>query len=269
MKESIKFHEIVELNRLNANCISLWHALAIKLNKLYRPNEFTMTIEELKLMSGLNKNAIYTARNKLRQLKLIDFEIRSGNQCAVYRIIPQLSNKSVSRIGTQSMTQGRTQDMTQYVTQSMTQAMTIPKRQREKTKTKKEDISDKSDISKKVPFGNFLHVYLTEQEHTRLVSEFGEDTQEIIQFLDDWIEMKGNYKAKSHYLAIKKWVITAFKEQKLKEKSQEIKEQELENRIQKQKYGGNNYGQNWSNNSKYEYGKTQQNGEPWCTKYPE
>ncbi|BED92051.1 MAG: hypothetical protein CfP315_0625 [Candidatus Improbicoccus pseudotrichonymphae] len=275
MKESIRFHEIVELNRLNTNCISLWHALAIKLNRLYRPNEFTMTIEELKLMSGLNKNAIYAARNKLKQLGLIEFEIRSGNQCAVYRVIPQKSNKIVSHIGTQDMTQGSTQDMTQCMTQSMTQPMTIPKREKTKIKTKKESISTDVDIPKKSPYGNFSHVFLTEQEYSKLISKYKDEVSGIIQFLDDWIEMKGFYKSKSHYLAIKKWVITAFNEQKLKEKAQKLKEKELsdkENRQNNYQNGGNNYGQNekhWSNHPSYEKGKINRSGEPWCTKYPE
>ena len=36
--------------------------------------------------------------------------------------------------------------------------------------------------------------------------------EELITYLDEYIEMKG-YKAKSHYLCIKKWVVDAVKKQ--------------------------------------------------------
>ena len=40
-------------------------------------------------------------------------------------------------------------------------------------------------------------------------------TDDCIRFLDEYIEMKG-YKAKNHYLCIKKWVLDAVKEQRRK-----------------------------------------------------
>lgn len=44
-------------------------------------------------------------------------------------------------------------------------------------------------------------------------------TQKAITFLDEHIEMKG-YKAKSHYLAIRKWVVDAVKEKERKDQRQ-------------------------------------------------
>ena len=38
----------------------------------------------------------------------------------------------------------------------------------------------------------------------------------MIEFLDEYIEMKG-YKAKNHYLAIRRWVNDAVKEQKARQ----------------------------------------------------
>jgi hypothetical protein len=61
-------------------------------------------------------------------------------------------------------------------------------------------------------FGEYSHVLLTEDQRAKLIDEYGEDlTAKAITFLDEYIEMKG-YKAKNHYLAIKKWVIDAVKE---------------------------------------------------------
>lgn len=61
-------------------------------------------------------------------------------------------------------------------------------------------------------YGEYAHVLLKEVEVKKLSDEFGEVlTQKAITFLDEYIEMKG-YKAKNHYLCIRKWVIDAVKE---------------------------------------------------------
>lgn len=64
--------------------------------------------------------------------------------------------------------------------------------------------------------GKYKNVLLTDDELSKLTSEYGESmTGELIVFLDEYIEMKG-YKAKSHYLAIKKWVVDAVNERREK-----------------------------------------------------
>ncbi len=63
-------------------------------------------------------------------------------------------------------------------------------------------------------YGDYNHVRLTDKEKETLETEFGkEETEEAITFLDEYIERKG-YKAKSHYLCIRKWVFNAVKEDK-------------------------------------------------------
>lgn len=71
--------------------------------------------------------------------------------------------------------------------------------------------------------GEHGHVLLTDAEEAKLRQEFGEKADEAIAYLDDYIELKG-YKAKSHYLAIRKWVMNALREQTLR--SQEIEQRE-------------------------------------------
>lgn len=62
-------------------------------------------------------------------------------------------------------------------------------------------------------YGEYNHVLLTDKELNRLKDEIGEkNTESAIKLLDEAIEMKG-YKYKSHYLAIKKWVLTSLKQQ--------------------------------------------------------
>lgn len=62
--------------------------------------------------------------------------------------------------------------------------------------------------------GEFSHVMLTDAEMGKLEADLGKEmTDDCIAFLDEYIERKG-YKAKSHYLTIKKWVIDAVKREK-------------------------------------------------------
>jgi hypothetical protein len=79
------------------------------------------------------------------------------------------------------------------------------------------DSKDNNNIKHK--HGEYKHVLLTDKERDRLMDEFGEaETSEAIKYLDEYIEMKG-YKAKSHYLAIRKWVFDAVKRDKPKKQN--------------------------------------------------
>ena len=70
----------------------------------------------------------------------------------------------------------------------------------------------KSEKPVKHKYGEYQHVLLSDAEYTKLRTENGTEMAEnAITFLDEYIEMKG-YKAKNHYLAIRKWVIDAVKE---------------------------------------------------------
>ena len=63
-------------------------------------------------------------------------------------------------------------------------------------------------------FGEYKHVLLKDSELEKLQHELGDEmTQACITYLDEYIEMKG-YKAKSHYLCIKKWVVNAVNEKR-------------------------------------------------------
>ena len=69
-------------------------------------------------------------------------------------------------------------------------------------------------------YGEYKHVMLKDSDIEKLNNEIGVDlTQACITHLDEYIEMKG-YKAKNHYLAIKKWVIDAVKERQAKRQNQ-------------------------------------------------
>ena len=77
----------------------------------------------------------------------------------------------------------------------------------DKTKDIKTNKKEKKETKNK--YGEYKHVLLTQNEYNTLVSDYP-NYNELITYLDEYIEMKG-YKAKSHYLCIKKWVVDAVK----------------------------------------------------------
>jgi len=78
-----------------------------------------------------------------------------------------------------------------------------------KITTTKEDKEVKK--NKKHIYGEYKNVRLTDSELDKLKEEFGTKTaDDCITYLDEYIEMKGT-KYKSHYLAIRKWVVDAVK----------------------------------------------------------
>ena len=87
-----------------------------------------------------------------------------------------------------------------------------------------EDIVNKKESKNK--YGTFNNVLLTQTEYEKLQQEFT-DHEEAIDYLSEYIELKG-YKAKSHYLALRKWVFTALKEQKVKEAELQKREERLQ-----------------------------------------
>ena len=64
-----------------------------------------------------------------------------------------------------------------------------------------------------------------EKEYISLVECYGQElTTQLITYLDEYIEMKG-YKAKSHFLCMKRWVIDAVKNNRYKNTRQPIRKE--------------------------------------------
>lgn len=64
--------------------------------------------------------------------------------------------------------------------------------------------------TKKHKYGEYKHVLLTDDDLKYLKNKYT-NYEELIKYLDEYIEMKG-YKAKNHKLAIEKWVVDAVNE---------------------------------------------------------
>lgn len=79
---------------------------------------------------------------------------------------------------------------------------------KDKDKEKKKESKNK--------YGTLKNVLLTPKEFETLKEEYPNDYLEAIEFLSEYMAMK-NYKAKSHYLALRKWVFDALRERRVKE----------------------------------------------------
>lgn len=81
------------------------------------------------------------------------------------------------------------------------------------TRVEKESQPDKpSSPSPKHKYGAYKNVLLTEKEYQSLIKL--QDGEKAIEFLSEYREYKG-YKAKSDFLAIKKWVFEAMSERRV------------------------------------------------------
>lgn len=102
--------------------------------------------------------------------------------------------------------------------------VSIKEKENIKEKALSETKVSTSDTAKasKHKYGEYKHVLLKDEELQKLQKDYS-NWEDLIKYLDEYIEMKG-YKAKSHYLAIKKWVVEAIKKNKSKSNTKEVEE---------------------------------------------
>ena len=88
--------------------------------------------------------------------------------------------------------------------------------------TASEDKSSTADTAKasKHKYGEYKNVLLKDEELQKLKNDYS-NWENLIKYLDEYIEMKG-YKAKSHYLCIKKWVVKAVNKNSEKSDKEEF-----------------------------------------------
>lgn len=78
-------------------------------------------------------------------------------------------------------------------------------------------------------YGEYNNVLLTDEELQKLKDNYN-NWEDLIKYLDEYIEMKG-YKAKSHYLCIKKWVVDAVRQHTPKKEETDEERIERMNKI--------------------------------------
>lgn len=102
--EAFAFYDWLETNPLGTSCIALWHAFMHIAIKAGCPDKFAVAVSVLEAKTGLKRDALYDARNKLQQAGRIKWETRKGNQSALYQICPFVSDKP-TQIPTQKFTE--------------------------------------------------------------------------------------------------------------------------------------------------------------------
>jgi len=88
IQEINAFYDWLETNPISDTAIALWHTLMHVNNKAGWITEFAVAISTLEAKSGMKKDAVLRARNRLQQVGRITFQSRNGQQSAIYTIIP-------------------------------------------------------------------------------------------------------------------------------------------------------------------------------------
>lgn len=111
--------------------------------------------------------------------------------------------------------------------------------QNNKEKTEKREIAARPSPAPvpKHMYGEYKNVFLTDLEYQKLHSDYP-NADEAISFFSEYLKIK-DYKAKSHYLAIRKWVFKALKEEDIRTKEIEQREERI-NRNQRPSQPRNN-----------------------------
>ncbi len=234
LKEILAFENWLEYNStINKSDIRLWYTLLHTANR-FNWEEFTMPISTLIFKSKLSKSDIYRARNKLKQLGLIDFKERSGSQCAIYKM-----KSCIFLFGTQIGTQSGTPFETPSETPFDINLGTI-------NKTK--NINKNKEINKE-KFGEFENVQLSAEELAKLKTKLGGEADGYIERLSGYMASTGK-RYKDHYATILNW----SRKDEGRENRPKGTEAETCHTITDAKEG---------------HPKLNKFGRPWCSEYPE
>ena len=225
------FYRWLETNHLQAQP----QLLFLKLIHLFNISGWSewLAVDNQRIMSLVQTKREKTFiewRNKLLGKKLIFYTKGRKGSPSKYKLNDEITFISEAK--------SEVKRVVKRVVKSEAQTADIYKQN--KTKLKKENTAHA--VQKKTACGEFGNVLLTKNELEKLESQYPQEFEAIIDYLSSYIEMKG-YNAKSHYLAIQKWVVLAYREQKKRE----------ENLIR-----GVNYGS-----------YSQQKPRKICTEYPE
>lgn len=235
VKQGISFFELQLSNQISANAQALYYTLLNINNKCNWKERFTVANSMITAYTSLNTSAIQRARNELIQLGIIDYKKGNGNKCGEYllfKLYPDFeqqtdSNANNKPIATCTANRQQCEQQTDTLVKQY-------KTKRNETNKEKESVKEKEaekPKSVKKPYGEYARVFLSDDEYALLGKKYS-NRDELIKFLDEYIEMKGGYDVKSHYAAINKWVVTAVREQKVREdrlKSASVKKGHLNN----------------------------------------
>ena len=201
------FYRWLETNHLQIQS----QLLFLKLIHLFNISGWSewLAVETRRIMSLVQTKREKTFiewRNKLLGKKLIFYTKGRKGSPSKYKL-----NDGITFIS-----EAKSEAKSEVKSEVKSEAQTADIYKQNKTKLKKENTAHA--VQKKTACGEFGNVLLTKNEFEKLKIQYPQEFEAIIDYLSSYIEMKG-YKAKSHYLAIQKWVVLAYREQKKREEN--------------------------------------------------
>ena len=190
-----------------------WHG------KVIERGEFITSIEKLSTYTGLSIQQTRTALNKLNESGELVTKTQRGRKYTIIRVC-NYDNYQEQQRDNKEITTKQQRDNKEITTKQQrdNNEITTTKEYKniKKDKKDKNNKNDKKSTPTRYRYGEFQKVLLSDDELDKLKQEYGTGTTDAcITFLDEYIEMKG-YKAKNHYLCIRKWVVDAVNERKAK-----------------------------------------------------
>lgn len=188
-----------------------WQGIEVK------RGEFVTSIDNLASGTNLTKSQVRTSLSKLQSSGEVIAKSQQGKRYTIIRVCKFEEFQDSNEIAMKSQTFSN--EIANLSQSNRNEIATTKER-----KNIKNDKKDKKSTPTRHRYGEFQKVLLSDDELDKLKQEYGTGTTDAcITFLDEYIEMKG-YKAKNHYLCIRKWVVDAVNERKAKknDKAQEL-----------------------------------------------
>lgn len=186
-----------------------WQGIEVK------RGEFVTSIDNLASGTNLTKSQVRTSLSKLQSSGEVIAKSQQGKRYTIIRVCKFEEFQDSNEIAMKSQTfSNEIANLSQSNRNEI--ATTKESKNIKKDKKDKNNKNDKKSIPTRHRYGEFQKVLLSDDELDKLKQEYGTGTTDAcITFLDEYIEMKG-YKAKNHYLCIRKWVVDAVNERKAK-----------------------------------------------------
>lgn len=206
--------------------VALWVEILLKANfaereyhgETFEAGSFPTSIEKLAAATGLTSRTVRTCLDRFR--KTGEISVKSTNKGTKITVI----NWALYQGCDEEVTNDRQASDKQPTSKRQTSDNSIRNKESKKERSTTFGSTEKE---RKFAYGDYSNVLLKDSEKTKLDEEFGTDaTRQAIDFLDSYIEEKG-YKSKSHYLAIRRWVLDAVKEKPKHIEHKEVYEMDL------------------------------------------
>ena len=173
------------------------------------PAQIITTLPNLSEQTGLSIQQIRRAIINLKSTGEITDKTTNKNRLITINnwTLYQLDDIQSNRQNNSQTTDKQQTNNRQYIEQECKECKEEKLESKEERKKSKETNKQIKKVNKQV-YGEYKNVLLTEEEYQKLSYDYS-NVEDLITFLDEYIEEKG-YKSKSHYLAIKRWVVKAL-----------------------------------------------------------